>query len=143
MEKYKKIIANTKTLKEIDNFINNAKKSGEDEVLQLAYARRAELVRADFEATGRRPDINYREIGLNIGDTVTHMASGKKATVATERTLSFRGFEDYITNIQDTLNKEMELNKTPMAKKYPKTVWKTDAGDTLDELYLKAYGVKI
>lgn len=142
MEKYEKIIANTKTLKEIDAFIANAQRLGKDELLSIAFARRAEFARADYESTGRRPNINYLEIGLSIGDIITHMLTGEKAIIRTDRTLTFRCFEEHITNIEKVLFTEMERDESPAPRKYSKTTWMTDDGKTLDELYLKTYGAK-
>ena len=130
------------TLKDIEAFIVNANRLGEDEVVAMAYTRRAELVRDNYEATGRRPDINYLEIGLHVGDTITHMRSGEKATIRTDRTLTFRGLEDYITNIESLLITEMDRGSGSKSNKYSKKTWMTDDGKTLDELYLKTYVAK-
>ena len=142
MEKYKERIANINTREGIDAFIVNARRLGEDKALTMAYARRAELFRDDYEATGRRPDINYLEIGLHEGDAITHMRTGEKATIRTDRTLTFRGFEEYITTIESTLFAEVDRDDSPASNQYSKTTWMADSGKTLDELYLKTYGAK-
>ena len=136
-EHYSSIISGIPSLREMDTFISNARKLERDDVVSLAYVKRAELTRLEAMRTKRRPDINYLEIGLNLGDVLTHTRTGEKATVFTDRTLMYKGSEVYITPLEQELNQKHRLKS---AVSGPSDQWETESGTILNELYTKTYG---
>jgi hypothetical protein len=136
-EHYSSIISRISSLKEMDTFIVNARKQERDDVVRLAYEKRAELTRQEVARTKRRPDINYLEIGLNLGDVLMHSRTGERATVFTDRTLMYKGSEWYITPLEQDLSQKHGLKSRASG---PSSQWETESGTILNELYTKTYG---
>jgi hypothetical protein len=138
-ENYLPMINNITTLKDMDVFIANARKLDRIDVVSLAYQKRAELTRLEAKKIKRRPDINYLEIGLNLGDVITHSRTGEQATIHTDRTLMYKGHECYITPLEQELSKKNGLKSAGTG---PSSKWETADGTILNSLYTKTYGTK-
>ena len=71
-KEYLTVIDRCQTVDEIDVFIENAKRQNRDDVIALAYQRRAILSSQTAVAEGRRPHLNYLEMGLKVDDVLIH-----------------------------------------------------------------------
>lgn len=125
------------TVKECLNLAKNARNKGREDIA-VAAEHRAEEIRIEAAIKdGRRPDINYHFIGLKNGDKLVIEDIGVEAEVYTDRTLSYKGREVYITPLEDDLIAAGYPRKSIVAKW---VVQKT--GELLNDLYEAAYGPK-
>ncbi len=74
-------------------------------------------------------------LGLNVGDTLTtDYIPGETCTVATDRTVNFRGEEISLSKARNILREEHDLDMRSAATFF----WKFE-GTTLRKLYREAY----
>lgn len=126
-----------KTEKQCLNLAKNAKSKGREDIAEAAL-RRAEEIRIEAAIkSGRRPDINYHYIGLKNGDKLVIEDIGVEVEVYSERTLSYKGREIYITPLEDELIASGIPRKSIVGKW---VVQKT--GEILNDLYEIVYGPK-
>jgi hypothetical protein len=126
-----------KTERECLNLAKNAKKKGRED-LEIAALNRAEEIKIEAGIeSGRRPDINYHYIGLKNGDKLVLKDIGVEAEVYSERTISYKGREVYITPLEDELVASGHSRKSVVNKWIVK-----ETGEVLNDLYQAAYGPK-
>lgn len=138
-EKYLPRIKNCKTLDELDQFIKNARERGREDVLELAYARRAVLSSAQAVSEGRRPHLNYFEMGLKENDVLIHVKTGEEARVYSGRQLIYKGRIVYISPLEEELT---EKHRHKSESGGPSNHWITSDGRVLNDLYEATYGPK-
>jgi len=126
-----------KTEKECLNLAKNAKRKGREDIAEAALHRAEEIRIESAIKSGRRPDINYHFIGLKNGDKLVIEGIGVEAEVYSERTLSYKGREVYITPLEDELIASGIPRKSIVGKW---AVQKT--GENLNDLYEISYGPK-
>jgi hypothetical protein len=126
-----------KTENECLNLAKNARSKGRDDI-ENAALHRAEELRIEFAIkAGRRPDINYHYIGLNNGDKLVLNEIGVEAEVYSDRTLSCKGREIYITPLENELVASGHPRSSVVGK------WVVEkSGRLLNDLYEETYGPK-
>ena len=110
---------------------------GEDVTPQVNKEAEKELNAGDREAVkrykGRRPNLNFHEMGMPDGTVLVSAKTGKKATVTGERKVSFSGEE--MTPAKAT---RLALGLDPSASIRPALHWKYK-GRLLKEIYDETY----
>ena len=104
------------------------------ELADLADKKVAEL---EERETGKRPDIPYHQIGLPTG-TILHLPGTEiEAKVYSNRTLSYKGREVYITPLK------RELIDSGIARSKVANKWEVkDTGENVGDLYNKEFPKK-
>lgn len=127
-------VVNLKTVKSCENFARNSVKRNFLELADQAWLRAAELRREEYQRGGRRPDVDYHIIGLKNGATIYLPDVDVKATIASHRTLFYKGREIYIT----PLEKELIEGGLPANKVRAK--WCAElSGENIGDLYEGIY----
>ena len=132
-------INNCKTLRELDTFIENARKKNREDVVELAYARRAVLSIKEAISEGRRPHLNYFEMGLKVDDFLIHARTGEQSKVYSGRQLIYKGRICYISPLEEELTEKHKGKSQPGG---PSNHWTTADGRLLNDLYEATYGPK-
>ena len=138
-DKYLPLINNCKTLDELDRFIANAMNKNREDVVELAYARRAVLSKEQAILEGRRPHLNYFEMGLKVDDVLIHAKTGEQAKVYSGRQLIYKGRICYISPLEEELT---EKHRGKSESGGPSNHWTTADGRVLNDLYEATYGPK-
>ena len=138
-EEYLPRINKCKTLDELDQFIKNARDKNREDVVELAYARRAVLSKEQAISEGRRPHLNYFEMGLKVDDVLTHTKTGEQAKVYSGRQLIYKGRICYISTLEEELT---EKHRGKSESGGPSNHWTTADGRVLNDLYEATYGPK-
>lgn len=133
------LIEKCKTLDELDRFIKNARSKNREDVVELAYARRAVLSKKQAISEGRRPHLNYFEMGLKVDDVVIHAKTGEQAKVYSGRQLIYKGRIVYISSLEEELIEKHRGKSQPGG---PSWHWTTADGRLLNDLYEATYGPK-
>ena len=138
-EEYLPRINNCKTLDELDQFIKNARDKNREDVVELAYARRAMLSNEQAILEGRRPHLNYFEMGLKADNVLIHAKTGEQAKVYSGRQLIYKGRIVYISPLEEELT---EKHRQKNESGGPSNHWITADGRVLNDLYEETYGPK-
>jgi len=138
-DKYLSIINNCKTLDDLDRFIKNARNKNREDIVELAYARRAVLSLKLATSEGRRPHLNYFEMGLKVDDILIHAKTGEQAKVYSGRQLIYKGRICYISSLEEELTEKHKATNQPGR---PSNHWTTVDGRLLNDLYEATYGPK-
>lgn len=123
------------TVKECETLAANAERLGKLDFANAAYNRAAELRAEKAISEGRRPDIDYHYLGLVNGDVIELPGIGVSAEVFSNRTLSYKGREVYITPLEE------ELMESGFSRKQVVGKWVVrKSGKVLNDLYVEKHG---
>ena len=92
-----------KTVKDCEILARNAKRIGNQNIVDEANLRAAQFRKKEYDNGGRRPDIDYHIIGLKDGDAIYLPELDIEATVCSHRTLWYKNREIYITPLDEEL----------------------------------------
>jgi len=137
-KEYLTVIDRCQTVDEIDVFIESAKRQNRDDVIALAYQRRAILSSQTAVAEGRRPHLNYLEMGLKVDDVLIHAKTGERAKVFSGRELIYKGRIVHISPLERELTEIHSMRESGG----PSNHWTTEDGRLLNDLYEETYGPK-
>ena len=137
-KEYQPLIDRCQSIDEIDIFIENARRQNREDVIELAYERRAFLSAQIAISEGRRPHLNYLEMGLKIGDELIHAKSGERAKVFSGRELIYKGRIIHITPLERELTEKHGMRESGG----PSNHWNTEDGRLLNDIYEETYGPK-
>lgn len=127
-------ILKLKSVKDCEIFANNATKRNRPDLAEQALYKAAQLRKEEYDRGGRRPDIDYHIIGLKNGDKICLEELDITATVASYKTLLYKGRETFRT----TIEKELIAANLPSSKIRGK--WRIESsGDLIDELHGRIY----
>jgi len=124
-------IRNLKSLKDLRILKANIIRLNREDLLIEIYAKQTELNISQAKFENRRPNINFLEIGLKIGQTIIHKETRETATIASEHTIIHRDIENKITPICELLSKRHTGSVS--------REWETEDGSCLHDLYNKTY----
>lgn len=105
------------------------------EVTPHVLAQRSEISEAEIEAgtaiKKRRPNLNFTEMQIPLGEKIINTSTGEEATILTERSVIFREQEMSLT-AATRLALELDYNVAP-------TPYWTHNGVNLQEIYDRTY----
>ena len=128
------IVLKCKTVRDCEKLAENAKRLGNQNIVDEANLRAAQFRKKEYDNGGRRPDIDYHIIGLKDGDAIYLPGLDIEATVYSHRTLWYKNREIYITPLEEELISQGHPSRLVRGK------WRVRSNDRLiNDAYTEIY----